>query len=461
MKTIAELKSIFNKKGKKILLITAISDKKSMYQGKEYLCLEYLKGSVLKNTDWQVETLNSYGKKTGIAKKDLLKKLKEFKPSIVGITATSAEHFDAIKTLQIVKKFDKKIILIKGGTHETACFKDTLEKYNLIDFCFAGDADLSLPAFLNCFNKDFNFSGIDGLTYKKGGKIIGQIRYLTPQDFEFLDFPRPKMLEQQKWIVMGNKKTARVMASRGCNKGCVFCSSVRPVRYMPVDKIIKHLEELWAFGFNSVFFEDLTFSLDRARTIKLLNEMIKLREKGINLGYGCQTRYDCLDDELIRLMKRANFVYLYMAVESLDENVLQKINKCITAGQIKKMLEKINKSGIKQGVTIVRGFMGDTKESFEKTVNQLYELEPAAIFCEMAKVYPNTGLSKIIGEQKVIDFYHKKHNEKLQNPEDEKQYLLLSKKEVIQAYGKLKKILCKKGKYLRKSAGFYILKNAF
>jgi len=142
-----------------------------------------------------------------------------------------------------------------------------------------------------------------------------------------------------------------------------------------------------AFGFNAVFFEDLTFSLDRERTVKLLNEMVKLRKKGINLKYGCQTRYDYLDDELINLMKKANFVYLYMAIESLDENVLQRINKCITAKQIKKMLEKINKSGIKQGVTIVRGFLGDTKESFEKTVNEVYELKPAAVFCEMAKDY--------------------------------------------------------------------------
>jgi len=71
------------------------------------------------------------------------------------------------------------------------------------------------------------------------------------------------------------------------------------------------------------------------------------------------------------------------------------------------------------------------------------------------------GLSKIIGEQKVIDFYNKKHNEKLQNPEDEKQYLLIKQKKVIQAYSKLKKILCKNGRYLRKSAGFYVLKNAF
>jgi len=56
----------------------------------------------------------------GYSWKDIEKKIRDFKPGIVGITTTTENRFDSFKLAALVKKINPEIMTVLGGPHVTA-----------------------------------------------------------------------------------------------------------------------------------------------------------------------------------------------------------------------------------------------------------------------------------------------------------------------------------------------------
>lgn len=391
--------------GKKILLVGPLGQRKSIYNSSDYLAFATLT-TALKGR-WEVNTAK-------LRNKDHLRELLQWEPAVVGITSTSPDHIQALEVAkEVVRESEGKILVIKGGIHETHCSKVTIENHPEIDVSFAGEADITLPSFLDG-------ELLSGITYRDKGSIISPRRPILLSEKELNDLPLPdvKLLERSlKWGLFGEKSVVRVMTQRGCSYHCAFCASSGPMRQINVDTVVSYLKRLVTSGFQAIFYEDSTFTLDRERTMQLLHAIVR---EGIRLPSGAQTRMDRLDPEMIELMRKARFTYIYPGAESFDDGVLRSINKRLTVEQIFATVEELKKAGIEFGVPVARGFPGDSEEIYAATLRTLLELEPHYVFLESAKIYPGTGWSRAFGESTIQKAYDKGIQEtaNLENPED-------------------------------------------
>jgi radical SAM superfamily enzyme YgiQ (UPF0313 family) len=162
------------------------------------------------------------------------------------------------------------------------------------------------------------------------------------------------------------------------------------------------LEELkWLHGldFKEVMFNDATLTADIKWASALFEGMIR---ENTDLTWNCSTRADRVNDEILKLMKRAGCHTIAIGMESVDPTVLKNVRKNINAEQIREAVSLIRKHGIDTIVFCVVGFPGETKESIENTISFLKTLDTTFITLGIAVPAPGTDFYKHVEENNYL-----------------------------------------------------------
>ncbi|MEM2685440.1 MAG: hypothetical protein QW114_08140, partial [Candidatus Nezhaarchaeales archaeon] len=80
------------------------------------------------------------------------------------------------------------------------------------------------------------------------------------------------------------------------------------------------------------FVDDL-FTISKER-VKALCRAI--RERSLNLVWGCETRVDMVDRETLLEMRKAGCYWIYFGLESASQSILNSMRKGIRVEQIKR-----------------------------------------------------------------------------------------------------------------------------
>jgi radical SAM superfamily enzyme YgiQ (UPF0313 family) len=138
------------------------------------------------------------------------------------------------------------------------------------------------------------------------------------------------------------------------------------VRRRSVESVIKELKMLKEqYKAVSVEFVDGTFTYDRKYLQTFCQSLIDER---LNINWGCTARYDNIDEDLLKLLKRANCTGLYFGLESGSNRVLQSIDKKLTVENIVRVSQMVHESGITCISSVLLGLPDETKEDIEETV---------------------------------------------------------------------------------------------
>jgi len=147
-----------------------------------------------------------------------------------------------------------------------------------------------------------------------------------------------------------------VSTSRGCPFECIFCSVTamfgRRYRFRSTESVI---EELAQREHKYVFFYDDNFDGNKPRLKTLLSEMISRK---LTPPWVAQVRADVgKDEELVKLMARANCKQLCIGFESIDPETLKTYNKRQTPDDVTKCIKMLHKYGIRvHGMFISEGY---------------------------------------------------------------------------------------------------------
>jgi len=121
-------------------------------------------------------------------------------------------------------------------------------------------------------------------------------------------------------------------------------------------------------GIRKFFFADPSFTYDKARTKKMMGEIIKRKWK-INIW--CETRSDMVDSEVLRIMAKAGVKKIAYGLESVDDKVNRIINKKINVEEFAEILNETQKNGIEAEVFTLYGLPGQDKKSCLNTLEFL------------------------------------------------------------------------------------------
>jgi radical SAM superfamily enzyme YgiQ (UPF0313 family) len=197
-------------------------------------------------------------------------------------------------------------------------------------------------------------------------------------------------MEKYFYEILGNN-FALFEGSRGCPFSCTYCLKSmygEDFRKKTPEKLINEVKyAIEKFNVKNGYFIDLEFCINKKLVEKLCDFLI---EKKYDFHWTCQTRFDTVDLNLLKKMKRAGCKIIHFGVESGSQKILDKTKKQITIEQMKNTMKIVKKVKIKTVCFFIFGSPGETYEDMKMTVNLAKELNPTYSSFKIAVPYPKT-----------------------------------------------------------------------
>lgn len=392
------------------------------------LGLGYLAGAIKKDTDWDVMVYNAdftpkseyrelvYETGPGFYKYlDNLKNpsaeiwdeirsvIKEFQPSVLGISAKTQNFRSAAVIARIAKEIDKNIIVVLGGAHPSMAGEDVLACSD-IDICVVGEGEKTIVNLLEAIDHRGSFETIKGIIYRAEGKIVKNAPQEYIQDLDALCFPHehaPALLKD--YTHYPKEAFSTIFATRGCPHNCVFCGSrmiwSRKGRYRSPGNVAREIKQLQGIGLKMVSFEDDYFGVNEKYVFDLCEAIL---EQCPGVKWACEIHVKLVNDRTIGMMKRAGCFSIRLGVESGNNEILKIIRKNITIEEALTACKTIKKHGIEVHVFFMIGFPQETEKTLLDTMNAMKRIKCDSVIYSVFTPYPGTEAFNLCKEQGTV-----------------------------------------------------------
>ena len=319
------------------------------------------------------------------------RKVQSLKCDFFGITATTPIVNNAYRICDIIKYLHPSSKIILGGVHATALPEEALGK-PAIDYVVRGEGEVALLSLIQGAPLD----GIAGISYRENGKY----KHVKPDgiipDLDDLPFPAYHKINLSDYHpTVGSYKrlpAVSLLTTRGCMGKCTFCNSANiPLRVRNADNIFQEIEMLSRkYGIKEISFYDDTFVAYRKNIMRLCELIIKNK---LDLTWSCFARTDCVNTDILKIMKRAGCHQIMYGIESAQKEILANIKKhCIDSRSIKQAIEITKKAGITVRCAFMFGSPGETEETIDDTIEYSIRLDPDIAIYNITTPYPGTEM---------------------------------------------------------------------
>ncbi len=239
--------------------------------------------------------------------------------------------------------------VVVGGAAASLC----PENYEgLVDTVVSGEAEYIWPQFC----RDFE-AGQPMRLYRETGTV------------ELADSPTPRFdLLKLKYYA-----NATMQYSRGCPYTCEFCDIIvmfgRKPRMKSPEQIGRELDVLRGLGIHSVFFVDDNMIGNKKEAKKLLSFITDYQQAHDRpFSFGTEVSINLSqDEELLSLMRSANFNWVFIGIESPDPASLKETGKTQNLREdLLVSVRRLYSRGIEVLAGFIIGFDNDTPATFDQ-----------------------------------------------------------------------------------------------
>jgi len=329
--------------------------------------------------------------------KEISHRIDETDPALIGISATSPQAKYAVTLAKEFRVRFPEAQIAVGGNHITLD-RDFIKKYPYFDFCVAGEAEGIFPS----------------LTEKviAGEKLSGVFNGYPISDLDSIPFPARHLVKTEKYFMpIHGKRFTSILSSRGCPYNCWFCS--RPVvgrlmRFRSATNVTDEMEQCANdFGIRWFQFVDDLFGINKTQAISLCKEL-----KRLDVEWGCQTRVDLVEDDMLEAMSEAGCREISFGVETGSARLRHMIGKPFSDLKAVQVFKKCKEVGIKTTAFFILGFPNEERMDVEKTKTLAKLIEPDYIEVHLmtpflgTKVY-DVGIKEGVLKDGIWDRYIK------------------------------------------------------
>jgi radical SAM superfamily enzyme YgiQ (UPF0313 family) len=173
-----------------------------------------------------------------------------------------------------------------------------------------------------------------------------------------------------------------------------------PVIIEDIKSQIKHQHALSRFFQKIIWITDDNFSSDKKWAKTLLKAIAELKS---GYSFTIQARVDIAhDDELLSLMAAANINRVYLGIESLDQNSLDRFNKNSTLEDIKFAVKKLRNQGMDVHGLFVFGDDEFRKGDGHRVAEFAKRNGFSGVLIQPLTPYPGTALYKTFEQKERI-----------------------------------------------------------
>ncbi len=301
-----------------------------------------------------------------LTKEDVLGRLKEWKPDILGFMMTTYMFRETLEWAHFLKKHLKVPVLIGG--YNLRVYPEESVSVDGVDFGCFNSAYHTLPRLLEELEGRRRFEDVPGLIYKENGQV--KMTEYGP-DPKFEDYPNPArhLLPNDLYAEFPTeRKNFTVMVtSKGCPMGCIFCEAGQTA-YNPrsPETVLKEIEECYhKYNIREIDIFDYEFCIDKRRVAAICDGIV---ERKLDILWACRSRIDSVDENLLRKMRSAGCGRIYFGIESGVQEILDRVNKGINLQQIRDTIETAKSVGIRPLGFFLIGNPGETRATIKQTV---------------------------------------------------------------------------------------------
>lgn len=252
--------------------------------------------------------------------------------------------------------------------------------YRSADYLVLGEGEITIPLWL----KDM-----------AGGSKSGE--YVSD---EFADMTKA-VVPRFDLINFDNYLHLNIQFTRGCPYSCEFCDIVelygRKPRCKTPFQIVRELQKLYELGYRGhIDIVDDNFIGDRKKVKETLKVMKAWSEKNkYPFYYGVETSINLSDDEeLMQMMRDADFRLAFVGIETPDDDILEKANKKINMNRsITEAAKKISSYGMIVNAGFIMGFDNETDRTAGKMIGCIQDSGICTAMLGLLYALPNTKLT--------------------------------------------------------------------
>lgn len=328
------------------------------------------------------------------------KELKEFllknKPKIIALYTNIVTKLNVLEFIQFIRANpdlkDTKIIL--GGPDITSNIENYLN--TSADYLVIGEGEQTLLDLVNSIENNTDSSEIQGIAYKKEKEIIKTAPRVKIKDLSELPLPNREgiVLENylDTWKKFHGSSTISVSTQRGCPYTCKWCSTAvygQSYRRRPAKKVVEELKFLKGrYNPDSIWFVDDVFTVSH-KWIKEFHQ--ETQKQNCIIPFECITRAERLDEGILKLLKEAGCVKIWIGAESGSQRIIDKMDRRVDVNVVRETIQKTNALGIETGTFIMVGYPDETEEDINETIKHLKIANPTQFTITLA--YPIKGTS--------------------------------------------------------------------
>ncbi|WP_373598306.1 elongator complex protein 3 [Paraclostridium bifermentans] len=199
---------------------------------------------------------------------------------------------------------------------------------------------------------------------------------------------------------------------RGCPHDCIFCNQKKITGVstdITSDDVRNIIEEYLTTidkdaSIEIAFFGGSFTAIDMDIQRNLLSVAKEYVDKGIVDDIRMSTRPDCISDEILTMLKEYKVSIIELGVQSLDDRVLVDSVRGHSDEDVFKSAKLIKQYGIKLGLQMMIGLPSDSESKCIYTAKKFIELKPDCVRVYPTLVVKETGLEKLLQEDKYIPF---------------------------------------------------------
>ena len=286
---------------------------------------------------------------------------------LVGITTYTMTAPRVYKIADEFRKRGKKVVL--GGYHPTAMPDEAIQH---ADSIVLSEAEGTWPQVVADAEK---------------GKL--QRFYGPNPDFDMAAIPPIR-----RDLIVHNPVLGAVQTTRGCYNQCEFCAIAsfcqHGIKQRPIKNVVEELKQMPNFIF---IFHDPHLTAVPKYARALFKEMIRQKIRKGWVANGTSNILGKVDDEFLKLARKAGCVEWFVGFESVSQDALNGIKKNVNKVEnFRKTIQRLHKYDMTVQGGIIFGFDEDTPDIFDASLEKMYEWQMDAVEINILTPYPGTPL---------------------------------------------------------------------
>ncbi len=292
------------------------------------------------------------------------------RPQVLGVSTMCNSYHIGLRLAEACRERMPELPIVFGGPHASVVDVATLTHFPFIDYILRGEAELTLPGFLQELTARGSATTTPGLTYRGEDRIVRNPDPALLPDLDELPMPAYDLLPYSP------AASGAIDAGRGCPFRCTFCSTStywrRTFRLKSIARILaemRHLQERFGATVFSFQHDLFTFRKDRVREF-----CRALRAEGWQVRWSCSARVDTVDEALLSEMAEAGCCGIFYGVETASPRLQREIKKRLNLNRVLPILRATAAQGIAPTASFICGFPGETAGDLQQTFAMIQDL---------------------------------------------------------------------------------------